>query len=216
MYSVFPLLLQKEEADDEKINIALFGALYGSQPLGREMLIRLARHLSEGYKRSDDPSIRRLFDSVNLYIFPMIDFEFFDPANDGDCTYNQDNMNHEVGAKFRRGAGDGYGYGLGKAQKVKAVKQFLKTHRVDIALSIEAGGVFMRLPYDEEGPHSRKMHPSNLKNLHFLAEAFGNEYTVPKSDVKPQIVTGSSLGKYRNSFLDYAFSQGIDVLAASM
>ena len=214
-------MLQKEEADDEKINIALFGALYGSQPLGREMLIRLARHLGEGHERAVEPSIRRLFDSVNLYIFPMIDFEFFDPANDGDCTYNQDdNMKHEVGAKFRReGAGDGHGYGrLGKAlQKVKAVKQFLKTHRVDIALSIEAGGVFMRLPYDEEGPHTRKMHPSNLKNLHFLAEAFGNEYTVPKSDVKPQIVTGSSLGsKYRNSFLDYAFSQGIDVLAASM
>ena len=80
------IFLRKEDKaaidDDGKINIALFGSIYGSQPLGREMLIRLARHLCEGYKQADS-SIRRLLDSVNLYIFPMIDFEFFDPSNDG-------------------------------------------------------------------------------------------------------------------------------------
>ena len=32
----------------KKLNVALIGGLYGSQPVGRELLIRLARHLGKG------------------------------------------------------------------------------------------------------------------------------------------------------------------------
>ena len=32
-----------ERQDDDRANVALFGGAYASQPLGREMLIRLAR-----------------------------------------------------------------------------------------------------------------------------------------------------------------------------
>ena len=81
------LYLRKNENDvnnnDEKINVAFFGSLYGAQPIGREMLIRLARHLGEGYKKADS-SIIRLIDSVNIYLLPMIDYEHFDPSLDGE------------------------------------------------------------------------------------------------------------------------------------
>ena len=33
-----------ERQDDDRANVALFGGAYASQPLGREMLIRLARY----------------------------------------------------------------------------------------------------------------------------------------------------------------------------
>ena len=35
----------------KKLNVALIGGLYGSQPVGRELLIRLARHLGKGKKQ---------------------------------------------------------------------------------------------------------------------------------------------------------------------
>ena len=34
---------------NERINIGIFGDVYGSQPLGRELIIRLARHLAKGW-----------------------------------------------------------------------------------------------------------------------------------------------------------------------
>ena len=50
----------------------------------------------------------------------------------GDCSYNQEeSMSHEVGAKFRRD-----GINRRTPEKVKAIKQFLKTHRVDIGLTV--------------------------------------------------------------------------------
>ena len=60
--------------------------MYGSQPLGRELIIRLARHLAKGYTKQDQ-EIVQLFGAANLYLFPMIDYEFFDTSNEGDCSY---------------------------------------------------------------------------------------------------------------------------------
>ena len=74
--------------DQEKINLAIFGSVYGAQPVGRELLIRLARHLCHGYANHDAKS-RQLLDNANLYLFPMVDYDFFDPSNEGDCGYDR-------------------------------------------------------------------------------------------------------------------------------
>ena len=100
------------------------------------------------------------------------------------------------------------------------VLYLISQYKMSIALKlyfdyILGQGVFMRLPYDEDVHRSdRKMYPSTLKNLHSLAEAFSNAYV--QNGTKPNIVTGSSLDRYHSSFLDYAFSQGISIISASM
>jgi hypothetical protein len=45
------LLMQAQissSRSNERVNIGIFGDVYGSQPLGRELIIRLARHLAKG------------------------------------------------------------------------------------------------------------------------------------------------------------------------
>lgn len=213
------LLSTKISEEDEKVSIGLFGSVYGSQPLGRELLIRLARHLAKGYT-DKETSIVGLLASANIYIFPMIDYDLFDPKNEGDCTYDMDeSMNREVGAKFRRRAPL---HVRGIAEKVAALKFFISSHSLNIGLTLEGEGEFIRLPYDDENEASRAMHSSTESNLNLLARAYlqgrGNESSSSTScHKKPavgSIVQGSSLDKYHGSFLDYAFSQNIDVIAA--
>lgn len=212
------LLSTKLSEEDEKVSIGLFGSVYGSQPLGRELLIRLARHLAKGYTEKDT-SIVGLLASANIYIFPMIDYDLFDPKNEGDCSYDLDeSMNRELGAKFRRRAPL---HVRGIAEKVAALKFFISSHGLNIGLTLEGEGEFIRLPYDDEDEagDSRAMHTSTESNLNLLAHAYlegraSNSSTCHKKPASGSIVQGSSLDKYHGSFLDYAFSQNIDVIAA--
>ena len=113
-----------------------------------------------------------------------------------------------------------------------AIKQFLKTHQVDLGLSVESEGIFMRLPYDDASAANknsidkRPLNPNTVSSLQLLAEAFSKGRHVvsddaenkrdPLCDNKPHgIVTGAELnGKYPNSFLDFAFSQGVSIISA--
>ena len=81
------LLMQAQissSRSNERVNIGIFGDVYGSQPLGRELIIRLARHLAKGYKGLDQ-EIVSLFSAANIYLFPMVDYEYFDTSNEGNC-----------------------------------------------------------------------------------------------------------------------------------
>ena len=157
--------------DQEKINLALFGSVYGAQPVGRELLIRLARHLCHGYTNHDAKS-RQLLDNANLYLFPMVDYDFFDPAHEGDCGYDrQESMNHELGSKFRRA--EAPYYKRAQPAKAAAIEFFFQTHNISVALSLEGEGIFARLPYDNDGvSYQRQMHPSAKENLNILAQAY--------------------------------------------
>ena len=53
--------------------------------------------------------------------------------------------------------------------KVEAVKAFLSNHRIDVGLSIESSGVFMRIPWDEK---SRSNSPVSVDSLSTLASAY--------------------------------------------
>ena len=211
--------------NDRRVNIGLFGSIYGSQPAGREILIRLARHLAKGYVQRD-PEILRLFSNANLYLFPIIDSEFFDTSNEGDCSYDMDeSINREVGSKFRRRTPLRT---RGISEKVSALKYFFSTHGLNVGLSLEGEGDFIRLPYDDETNNAqRARHTSTENNLMVLAQAYldgqNKSLSNSKSDLdeacsqKPNsgsIVTGSALKKYRGSFLDYAFTQGTDIISA--
>ena len=121
----------------ERVNIGIFANVYGSQPLGRELIIRLARHLTKGYKEQD-PDIVELFAAANLYLFPMVDYEFFDPSNEGDCSYGPDeSMNREVGAKFRRRKALHLMRTRGVSEKVQALKYFLETNNLHVVSTLK-------------------------------------------------------------------------------
>ena len=221
-----PALYIRNDSDaaTEKINIALFGSVYGAQPVGRELLIRLARHICQGYIHHRDPQWIQLLNNANLYLFPMVDYDYFDPANQGDCGYDmEESMNHEIGSKFRRA--EAPYYKRAQPAKAAAVEFFLQTHNISVALSLEGEGIFTRLPFDNDAvSYKRTMHQSANDNLMTLANAYSqgraNEHDGDVGDKcdskKPTgTVIGSALhGRYRGSLLDYAFAQGTDIIAA--
>ena len=69
--------------------MAFFGGVYGSQPVGREMVMRLARHVAEGAKRND-VTISRLLDKLNIYFLPTIDRDGFEQVRQNHCQTNYD------------------------------------------------------------------------------------------------------------------------------
>ena len=67
-----------------KVSVLLVGGLYGSQPLGRELLLKLARHLAVGSKRFDNLATE-LLTRADIYILPAVDLEGFEKATAGEC-----------------------------------------------------------------------------------------------------------------------------------
>ncbi len=221
------VMTRQDGKEEQKINIGIFGSVYGSQPLGRELVIRLARHLAQGFTHAQDEQIVSLLSNAKLFLFPLIDYEYFDISNEGDCSYDVDeSMTREVGSKFRRRA---VSRTRGVTDKVDALKFFFSTHHLNIGLSLEGEGDFIRLPYDNEAPETnpkRSKHESTQRNLMILAQAYQqakingqnndtNNSQCHRKKNDEQIVQGSSLnGKYRGSFLDFAFEQGTDMISA--
>ncbi|TRY63066.1 hypothetical protein TCAL_03885 [Tigriopus californicus] len=198
-----------DDSEDRKANVAIFGGLYASQPLGREMVVRLARHMGEGFKRGN-PHIVDLFKRVNLYLIPMVDIDGFSMNLEGECTYDRERkMEFEAGSKFSRKGS--------VPSEVKAVKTFLDTHPVDVALSIEGEGMFMRMPWDDMSPTSDR-HPDIDQSLQFLAQAFFRAHPVMSNTTTLEpicslpnsptgLIAGSQMGKYKGTLLDYAYSK---------
>jgi hypothetical protein len=67
--------------------VAFFGGVYGSQPVGRELVLRLARHVAEGAKRND-VTVNRLLDRINIYFLPRIDSDGFEQVKDFFVSFN--------------------------------------------------------------------------------------------------------------------------------
>lgn len=206
----------------KKANVALFGSVYGSQPVGREILIRLARHLGEGYKRRE-PEIVDLFQRINLFILPMVDVDNFDLSGAGvNCGYDrQRQLSYEIGSKF---------YALPEPRAVGAIKTFLSTHAIDVGLSVESEGVFMRMPYDDRNRFASKAEAQSDESLHLLAQAYFKAHSLmsnetveiacPSTDYHPNdypvgLTYGSQLSKYKGTLLDYAYDHlGVSIVAA--
>jgi len=125
--------------DMPKVGVLLVGGLYGSQPIGREVLVRLARHMGEGYKRGDN-IVTMILKRADIYILPAIDMARFDSATIGSCSYKSpQSMDEEAGNSFNRNQQVG----------AEAVKRFMGRFNIKLALSLEGNGMFVRMPWDE-------------------------------------------------------------------
>ncbi|KAK2580979.1 hypothetical protein KPH14_006039 [Odynerus spinipes] len=67
--------------EENKFHIALIGGLFASQPVGRELLLRLATHILMGNKIGDPP-IKRILNNAVLHFIPGVDPGFDNVPND--------------------------------------------------------------------------------------------------------------------------------------
>ena len=216
--SVPAIHLKDDSEGDEasKARIALFGGVYGSQPVGREMLIRLIRHLGQGHKKRD-PEIISLFSQIELYVLPMVDVGAFDSTIEGQCSYDRERqMSYEIGSKM---------YSRGAPIEVRAMRRFLANYQLDAGLSIESEGKFVRIPWDDETRASYSVATKDEEdNLQVLARTLlskqSNNATCKNqpggdADSPKGIVRGSQLdGKYQGTLLDFAYEKfGFPLLA---
>ncbi len=146
----------------DKAVVAFFGGVYASQPAGREILLRFARHLLEGIRRGDS-EVTTITDKVDIFVLPAVDQAGFDQSKEGRCDLGS--MRSEAGSKMTNGRR------RGGPEEAGAVAGFLRAHRVDAALSLEAGGVFVRLPWDDPD-RERAASSESDPSLKFLAREF--------------------------------------------
>ena len=62
--------------------VVVFGGLYGSQTAGREIALRLARHLTTGFKVADE-RVKNILSSVDVVIVPAVDQQGFEAVQPG-------------------------------------------------------------------------------------------------------------------------------------
>lgn len=67
------------------MRVLIFGGLYGAQPVGRELVIRLARHLGAGWTKKNR-EIQKLLQDTLIFLVPAVDTNGFDAAEPGKAS----------------------------------------------------------------------------------------------------------------------------------
>ncbi|XP_068232083.1 carboxypeptidase D-like [Palaemon carinicauda] len=195
---------------DNRVRVVIFGGLYGSQPVGRELVIRLARHLGEGWARKDE-DIQKLLNETQIILVPAVDTEGFVTAESGICGYsNVKEMESEVGGSFAAEISDPF---------AEATVKLLDQIQPHVSLSLESGGVFMRYPWDN--PVAVPPTTSDEARFQVLTEAYArthpsmmnnNPCTSINKGAPTGIIHGQVIGVYKNSLLDYVYKNIKDSL----
>ncbi|XP_077995365.1 carboxypeptidase D-like [Glandiceps talaboti] len=140
-YQMLDLIISAKD-DVQKPVVALIGGLLGEEPVGREILLRIIRHLCEGYKQGDK-RIKAILNSVSIHIIPAIDLDGFEDAQVLDCEgteYKGSNLANVFSTS---------GEQLSDRPEVMALQDLFAFHEFPLVLSIEAGGLWVRYPMDK-------------------------------------------------------------------
>ncbi|KAK8398384.1 hypothetical protein O3P69_003938 [Scylla paramamosain] len=203
--------VQIENGLDNRVRVMVIGGLYGSQPVGRELVMRLARHLAAGWANKHR-EMQRLLQNTRIFLVPIVDVDGFDNAKPGMCGYSQkDELQNEVGGSFSPEVSNAYAYAV-----VKMMSQ-IQPHAV---LSLESGGIFMRFPRDNPTANPPTTPHENI--FQFLTESYArthptmllseNPCHILDSQAPSGVIHGQALGVYKNSLLDYTYENIPDVL----
>ncbi|KAL0266576.1 UNVERIFIED_CONTAM: hypothetical protein PYX00_009080 [Menopon gallinae] len=156
---IHSLKISREVAapNEDKFNIGLMGGLFASEPVGREMLVRFARHLVYGY-RSNDSTIMKILNNTVLRIIPGID-----PGFDHiEMTCNPLSRSDEVGNQLMDTRTNN--------SIVHSLRSMLRTENFDLILSLHGGGFYIHYPtvnLNEETKNLHKIFASRYKNPNF-------------------------------------------------
>ncbi|MCL4131124.1 UNVERIFIED_CONTAM: hypothetical protein GTU68_041687, partial [Idotea baltica] len=213
---IHALRIATDEEIPPKVNktrVILLGGLYGAQPVGREMLIRLARHLGEGWHRKD-ARVMAILRTTEIYVLPALDKKGFNGVKEGVCGYSsRSELASELGSAFHAELSD---------PSAIALVAMLEAIKPKFALSLEGGGLFMRYPYDD--PAKDNAVTNDEEQFQILTEAYARSHKTmmkppnPCFDLQPNapsgIIHGKSIGVYSGSLLDYAYDH-LDILMVS-
>ncbi|XP_042241968.1 carboxypeptidase D-like isoform X3 [Homarus americanus] len=196
---------------DNRVRVMIFGGLYGSQPVGRELVIRLARHLGAGWAKKNR-EMQKLLQTTQIFLVPAVDTKGFEVAEPGMCGYSKiSELNSEVGGSFSPEISNDIA-----AATVNMVSQ-VKPHAI---LSLESGGIFMRFPHDDPSVSPPVTPDEGV--FQFLTEAYARAHPTMLESESPCLVLskqtpsgilhGQAIGVYKNSLLEYTYSNLKDIL----
>ncbi|CAB0034889.1 unnamed protein product [Trichogramma brassicae] len=170
-------------SEEAKIHIGLIGGMFASQPIGREILLRLARHILKANKDSDDFT-NRLLDRVVLHIIPGVDPNFELISDNHECNpVVKDEVGHRFQTPIKKGL---------KLDVVpQALDKILEEEGFD-ALVLFGGGRKVGVSYTtpkldifadftkefQKWAHSDHC-SSNNDELHKVERFIGKEYNIP-------------------------------------
>ncbi|XP_059487173.1 carboxypeptidase D-like [Neocloeon triangulifer] len=158
----------------EKLQILLIGGLQPNEPLGREILIRFARHLLVGASK-DDAKIKDLLSRANFIIVPGADpqFEIVQSACQPETR----------------------GFSTQSQQTGKIIRTLIADNDVDFVISIGSGGYYFEAPQNCSS-NQRKFFKNLEKNFKMFHKVFSktNEFCKKErynNELTPDIIFSS-------------------------
>nr|XP_012140788.1 PREDICTED: carboxypeptidase D-like [Megachile rotundata] len=132
--------------EENKFHIGLVGGLFASQPVGREILLRLATHILKG-NQIGDPPIERILNNSVLHFIPGVDPGFDSIFNVQKCNPTVPN---EVGTRLlQRDNAD-----FDKLSMVtNAFKTTLSNEKYDVLIILGSGTLGISYTNDESNVH---------------------------------------------------------------
>ncbi|XP_065172246.1 carboxypeptidase D-like [Atheta coriaria] len=133
-------------SDEGKLHVAIIGNLFATQPVGRELVVNLARHLLQGHKFGD-PNIVDMMRNAVFHLVPVIDVHFENIWGDFDkeASGNEkpDYRCNPISADFKQVGsqliGEGRMNGNPQNHIVNAFKHMLLDEKFDLILNFEGG-----------------------------------------------------------------------------
>ena len=123
--------------EENKFHIGLVGGLFASQPVGREVLLRLATHILMG-NQLEDPPIQRILNNTVLHFLPGVDPGFDNIVNIQDCNPIQSG---EIGERLLQKDNTG----SDETNRVtNAFKQILSNEGYDVIVILGSGSLKVR------------------------------------------------------------------------
>ncbi|GFW42006.1 carboxypeptidase D [Trichonephila clavipes] len=185
----FIIISSEIENSDHKPKVAIVGSLHKDQPSGREICVRLARHLVEGYRQRDQ-SIINLLDKVAIHIIPSVDNRGFGHSHKSESEL-------DFGDKF----GEEYDGVFGP---VEGLKSNLNSYHYSSLISIEGGGLEISYPYYVMKTESNQV----VDTFKFLSRSFVTHHQLlSKGSMCGDQNVSSIPDQVPNSLLSYAYEK---------
>ncbi|VVC87334.1 unnamed protein product [Leptidea sinapis] len=127
--------------EETKFHIALISNLYGSQPLGQEMLLNFARHISTAYQIGE-PIHRRILQNAVLHFIPNLDplYEKILKSYNGTEKCDVEPLEEEFGdSVYTFLTKENKMNPLSNYTREKAFLELLKSEKFDVILELGSG-----------------------------------------------------------------------------
>ncbi|XP_074640654.1 carboxypeptidase D-like isoform X2 [Tubulanus polymorphus] len=206
--SLFELAENVNSVEDkvERAHVGIIGGL-NDEVFGYEMIVRLVRHFATGYsKRSEE--ILDMLNKTHLYLIPLANPDITNKLTQGNCSSHSNKFN---GLKNL----------FDKQTKVALPKEynvlvkFLNDYPLHMVVSLEAGALAMRIPYDQKQRNSFGKSTSSTDDdavFEMLAQTYVDRHPNMKSggrcNVKPAkggIFHGANHQPLSNSVMDFMY-----------